>query len=470
MASESTRRDFLKISAVGLAAASANAKQVDSTPQSRTGNVWTTDDKTKCSPAKPIQWTHAAAGAAVIVALKPDVRRQSILGFGGAFTDAACFMMNRLSVDSRAKLLHEMFHPAQMGLSVCRTCMGASDYSTEVFSYDDGEPDPELARFSIDHDRKYVLPVLREARALNPDLFLFSSPWSPPGWMKAGGSMLGGSMRRRYLRVYADYFVKFLQGYAAEGAPVSAITPQNEVDTDQDGRMPACIWPQEYEIEFIKLLGPKIAEQNLSTKIWLLDHNYNLWGRASCSLEDAGLRKFCNDVAWHGYVGKPEMMKKVKDEFPEVGMHWTEGGPDYTSPDYLSDWTHWTKVFSEALRNGCESITAWNLALDEKGRPNIGPFPCGGVVTINSESLEVTRSGQFWALMHFSRFIRRGATCMESDCTDSGVHHTFLQNADGTNVVVVGNSGEARSVSLQLGHLTAELPLRKNATATLIWR
>ena len=181
------------------------------------------------------------------------------------------------------------------------------------------------------------------------------------------------------------------------------------------------------------------------------------------------MRKFCNDVAWHGYVGQAEMMKKVKDDFPDVGMHWTEGGPDYTSPDYLTDWTHWTKVFSEAMHNGCESITAWNLALDEKGRPNIGPFPCGGIVTIHSESLEVTRSGQFWALMHFSRFIHRGATYMESLCADSGVHHVFLQNADGTNIAVVGNSGEPRSVSLQLGDLTTEVPLRKNAIATLMW-
>src|SRR5690349_8111718 len=121
MASESTRRDFLKISAVGLAA-SASTKQVSALPQNRTVNVWVTDDTTKCSPAKPIQWTNAAAGTSVLVTLKPDIRRQSILGFGGAFTDAACFMMNRLSTDARAKLLHEMFHPSQMALSVCRTC------------------------------------------------------------------------------------------------------------------------------------------------------------------------------------------------------------------------------------------------------------------------------------------------------------------------------------------------------------
>ena len=173
-------------------------------------------------------------------------------------------------------------------------------------------------------------------------------------------------MRRKYLKNYAQYFVKFLQAYGAAGVPIAAVTPQNEVDTDQDGRMPACIWPQEYEIEFVRFLGPLLEQNGLKTKIWVLDHNYNLWGRAICELEDPGLRKYCNDIAWHGYVGNAQMMTRVHDALPDVGMHWTEGGPDYTSPDYLSDWAHWTQVFSETLRNWCQSITAWNLALMKK--------------------------------------------------------------------------------------------------------
>jgi glucosylceramidase len=234
--------------------------------------------------------------------------------------------------------------------------------------------------------------------------------------------------------------------------------------------MPACIFPQEYEIEFVRFLGPLLEQNGLKTKIWVLDHNYNLWGRAVCELEDPTLRKYCNDVAWHGYVGNAQMMSRVHDTFPEVGMHWTEGGPDYTSPDYLSDWAHWTQVFSETLRNWCQSITAWNLALDEKGRPNIGPFPCGGIVTIHSETNEITRSGQFWALAHFSKFIRRGAKRLDSQSDAQGIHHVMVENPDGGRVVVLANSADARSVSLQLGDSTMEIPLEKNAVATLTWR
>ena len=122
--------------------------------------------------------------------------------------------------------------------------------------------------------------------------------------MKAGGSMLGGSMRKHYFASYAQYFLKFLEAYAGEGVSIQAVTSQNEVDTDQDGRMPACLWGQEYEIEFVKdHLGPVLKANNIPTKIWLLDHNYNLWGRAICELDDPGVRKYANAVAWHGYVG-----------------------------------------------------------------------------------------------------------------------------------------------------------------------
>ncbi|HWC20328.1 MAG TPA: hypothetical protein VG498_25150 [Terriglobales bacterium] len=169
------------------------------------------------------------------IRLDPNTRFQKLLGFAAALTDAACYTLNRLQGSSRDQLFQELFHSSQLGLSVCRICVGSSDYSTKIYSFDEGEPDPDLTRFSIDHDREYILPVLKQASKVNPDLFLFSSPWSPPGWMKFNNSMLGGSMRNHYFSSYANYYMKFLQTYAAEGVPVQALTTQNEVDTDQDG-------------------------------------------------------------------------------------------------------------------------------------------------------------------------------------------------------------------------------------------
>jgi glucosylceramidase len=479
MAIESTRRDFLKISTAGLAAG-AVAEALPAWSPLHAANhgsgeitVRVTDKKRRFENTSAIEWRQASRQpSAEIIELDPGKKFQEILGFGAAFTDAACYMFNQLSADSRQALFHELFHPSELGLNVCRTCIGASDYSTELYSFDEGAPDPELKRFSIDHDRAYLVPSLQQARRINPDLFLFSSPWSPPGWMKPNASMLGGSMRKKYYASYAQYFLKFLQAYAAEGVPIQAVTSQNEVDTDQDGRMPACLWGQEYEIEFVKLhLGPTLKANGIPTKIWLLDHNYNLWGRAICELDDPDVRQHANAVAWHGYAGDVSMISKVHDAHPDVAMHWTEGGADYTSPDYLTDWAKWGRTFAGALRNWCQSITGWNLALDEQGRPNIGPFPCGGLVTIHSQTKEVTRSGQYWAFAHFSRLIRRGAHRFDSQGTLANVDHVACENPDGERVLVIANSAAAeRSVVLQMGAMTAQLTLSSDSLSTLTWK
>ena len=471
------------MSALGLVAAVTpdvvrplSASTASGTQVPRTGSdisIWVTSGDKRYASAPPVKW-HMATGKPgnTRLRLNPSKKFQDILGFGGAFTDATCYTFNQLSSPDREKLFHELFHPSEMGLDVGRICVGSSDYSTKVYSFDEGEPDPDLTRFSIEHDREYILPMLRQAREVNPDMFLFSSPWSPPGWMKSGGSMLGGSMRKHYFPAYARYYQKFLQGYAAEGVPVQALTTQNEVDTDQDGRMPACIWPQEYEIEFVRdHLGPLLESSGMPIKIWLLDHNYNLWGRAICMLEDAGLRKYANAIAWHGYYGDPQMMSKVHDAYPDAEMHWTEGGPDYTEPDYLTNWCKWAGAFSAILGNWSRSITSWNLALDERGRPNIGPFPCGGVVTIHSQTKEITRSGQYWAFAHYARAIRRGARRFASHSEAAAdLQHVALENPDGQRVLVVTNSGPARTIDLDLANMKTSVALLADSVTTMAWR
>ncbi|HEV2206153.1 MAG TPA: glycoside hydrolase family 30 beta sandwich domain-containing protein [Candidatus Acidoferrales bacterium] len=492
-ATGTSRRDFLGIAALGAAAtmlpesarAAATVTPMEKfMPAGSDIMAWMTSSDQRFASQPSIQWTTASASpTAGQIILNPGLKFQEILGFGGAFTDAACWTFNRLTHSERDALFHEMFHASEMGLSVCRVCVGSSDYSRTVYSFDDGGPDPDMARFSIDHDREYIIPILRQARQANPDLFLFSSPWSPPGWMKFNNSMLGGSMRKFYFPSYAQYYLKFLQGYAAAGVPVQALTPQNEVDTDQDGKMPACLWGQEYEVAFVRdHLGPLLEREGVPTKIWILDHNYNLWGRAVDMLEDEELRRYCNAVAWHPYVGTADMMSRVQEAFPEIEMHWTEDGPDYTDPEYLTDWWKWGITFTDALRNWCRSLTAWNLALDEHGKPNVGPFSCGGVVTIDSQTRKVTRSGQFWGLAHFSRLVHRGARRFDSQILeppdDNGafertadlLKHVALENPNGQRVLVITNPGPARAVDIRLGSQSARVSLKEKSVTTLAWR
>jgi len=483
MTNQTSRRSFLGISALGLAAAIVPdvvgpATAATEKPRNERSNrspeisIWVTSGDERFAAAPEATWRPAkGTSTSDQIQLNPGMKFQEILGFGGAFTDATCYMFNQLAPSAREQLFHELFHPSEMGLSTGRICVGSSDYSTKVYSYDDGEADPDLTRFSIDHDREYILPMLRQARQANPDLFLFSTPWSPPGWMKFNNSMLGGSMRNHYFAAYAKYYLKFLQAYAAEGVLVQALTSQNEVDTDQDGRMPACLWGQEYEIQFVRdHLGPLLESSGQQTKIWILDHNYNLWGRVLDSLQDDKLRKYVNAVAWHGYYGTPDMMSKVHDAYPEAEMHWTEGGPDYTDPGYLTDWCKWGGIFSDVLNNWCRSITAWNLALDERGRPNIGPFPCGGVVTIHSQTREIIRSGQYWGFAHYSRVVRRGARRFQSQSTAADLRHVALENPDGQQVLVVTNPGSAKTIELHLANMSALVPLKQNSVTTLAWK
>src|SRR6202008_4681745 len=142
-------------------------------------------------------------------------------------------------------------------------------------------------------------------------------------------------MRKKYLPSYAQYFVKCLEGYSKEGVTIHAVTVQNEVDTDQDGRMPAALWGQEYEIEFVKKhLGPALEQASLDTKIWILDHNYSLWGRALDELSDPEFSRYVDGVAWHAYAGTPDAMTRVHEAFPMKNTYWTEGGPSYRSTEY----------------------------------------------------------------------------------------------------------------------------------------
>ena len=216
-------------------------------------------------------------------------------------------------------------------------------------------------------------------------------------------------------------------------------------------------------------LGPALRDAGMDTKIWALDHNYNLWGRALCTLDAPGVGQYVDGVAWHGYGGDPGAMTRVHEAHPDKHAYWTEGGPDYTDPAYLTEWTKWSATFAGILRNWARCIVGWNLALDEKGRPNIGPFPCGGLVTIHSTTQEIARSGQYWAFAHYSRAIRRGARRIGSQGAVENVSHVAFANPDGSTALVLTNAAGERTVRLELAGRMAEVALPADSVATLTW-
>ncbi len=192
-----TRRDLIKVTSAAVAgiAAGLPSKGQRSPEGARPKgeiSVRLTAGEKRFVEAPALHWAPQQGKGGNAIVVDPGTRFQEVLGFGAALTDSACYTLSQMPGPARDQLFQEFFGPSQMGLSVCRICIGASDYARNVYSFDEGEPDPDLKRFSIDHDREYILPVLQSARKVNPDLHLLASPWSPPGWMKPNNSMLGG--------------------------------------------------------------------------------------------------------------------------------------------------------------------------------------------------------------------------------------------------------------------------------------
>jgi glucosylceramidase len=307
-----SRRNFLTTAGAATAALSISRRTGIWAQPASAVRMWSTFGAQRHAKAEAPAWTAAAHPAASTIVVDAGAVKQEILGFGAAITDSSCYVLRQMKDDERQAVMHDLFAPGEMAMNVCRTCVGSSDYARNEYSFDESDqPDPEMKKFSIDHDKEYILPVLREARKLNPELFLFSSPWSPPGWMKPNKSMIGGAMRKTSFGPYALYFRKFLEGYKTEGVLIDAVTVQNETDAEQEGNMPACLWAQEQEMEFAaKFLAPELRKAGLPTKIWVLDHNYSLWGRALDELSDPTVYEAVDGIAWHGYVGDPSAMTR----------------------------------------------------------------------------------------------------------------------------------------------------------------
>lgn len=378
-------------------------------------------------------------------------------GFGVAITPSSCYELSLMNDADRSKLLQHLYSKEGLGLSVGRICIGSSDYSPEIYSYDDVAFDVELKNFSVERDEKYIIPIIKEILAVNPEIYLFASPWSPPGWMKTGGSICGGYMREQYVDCYADYVIRFIKAYSEYGIKISALTPQNEVNTDQRGKMPACIWHPETEARFIKILRKKLDSESLDVKIWMYDNNFNDTQRVLWSLENCeGLAEACDGVAFHYYNGAVEQTKVIQKKFPDLQLHFTEGGPRLTD-HYDTDWCKWGLMIVKALKAGYSSFTGWNLLLDETGGPNVGPFLgiCGGLVTRDSRNGELSYSGQYKAFSHIAPYVTSRSRIYPISTSDSynlnmsaypkyprEIEGVLIDNGDGKKIALLVNPNE----------------------------
>lgn len=404
--------------------------------------------------------------------------RHCFAGLGAALTDAAAWILHRMPTDRRAALLRDLFTEAGVNLGVVRLNIGASDYSTGLYCYDDTPGDVSMHEFSLARDEGYLIPMMNEILSVRPDTFVFASPWSPPGWMKSSGLMVGGTLRPDCQDALANYFVAYLKGYAAHGVKIGAVTVQNETACDTEGQYPCCTYTPEAEGAFVRdSLRPAFAREGLDVKIWVHDHNYEDTNRVIRLLSESGVRSAVDGVAWHSYgkVG-PEALVPLKESYGEKGFYHTEQGPSAVATNRTETW--WARRVLGALNAGCETFTSWNLCLDELGMPATGAHTCGGFVVVDSETREVTSSSQYRLFRHIGPFVRRGARILAVEGDRDGCDLALFRNPDERLVLVVSCDGsfvrgkQRRRLVVKYGGKYKSLPLPAGqwSLSTLIFR
>ena len=403
---------------------------------------------------------------------------QEMVGFGAAITDASAWLIqNRLSTAQRDALLQELFGPSPgIGLSFTRLTMGASDFSLHQYSYDDmpaGQTDSALTHFSIDSNRAYVLPLVQRALAINPQLKIMATPWSPPGWMKTSGSLIQGTLRPEAYGPLAEYFRRYIEAYAAEGVPIYAITVQNEPHYEP-ADYPGMRLEPAASAQFVGgYLGPLFVRSGIRTIILDWDHNWDQYQSPLQVLADSVAPRYIAGVAWHCYGGDVSAQTVVHDAHPEKDAYFTECSGGEWAPNFADN----LKWFVETLmigstRGWAKGVILWNLALDENHGPHTGGCgDCRGVVTIASASGAVTRNVEYYALAHASRFTRVGARRIASTSGVAGVETVAFRNADdGSKVLLALNTSTApQSLAIRWAGKWFRYTLAAGAVVTFVW-
>ncbi len=398
---------------------------------------------------------------------------QQMEGFGFTLTGGSAQLLLRMTPQKRTQLLEELFGTKgnNIAISYLRISIGASDLSDRVFSYCDlpeGQTDVDLESFSIEPDRKDLIPILKEILKINPEIKIMGSPWSPPVWMKTNGQSIGGSLKPVFYGAYARYFTKYIQAMQQEGIRIDAITIQNE--PLHPGNNPSLLMQAAEQAEFIKKhLGPAFEKDNLTTKILVYDHNADRPDYPIAILNDPDARKYVYGSAFHLYGGTVEAIGEVHDAHPDKHVYFTEqwiGAPGNMAEDLK--W-HVKTLIIGATRNWCRTVLEWNLAADPQQNPHTegGCTACLGALTLDGDA--VTRNTAYYIIAHASRFVRPGATRIFSNTVLELPNVAFL-NPDGQMVLIVMNTGEkAASFRVKTGKTDLVLTLEGGAAATYVY-
>jgi len=449
-------------------------------------SIWMTTDnqKTKLKQQPSISFSAGSSGSTPTVFVDETEGYQSIEGFGASFTDSAAYLLNeKVPASQLNSVMTSLFdHTNGIGVSFVRNPMGASDLARYDYSYDDmpaGQTDPNLTNFSIAHDLVDIVPLVKLARKINPQLKIMANPWSPPGWMKTSDSMIGGFLLSSDYTPFSNYFVKYIQAYAAQGISIDYVSMQNEpffLPSNYPGMcMPAtvtdttCGTSPTDETTAIQNELSSLAGAGLTTKILIYDHNWDRPDYPKTVLSNSQISGSSQiaGIAWHGYGGTPGAMSALHEAFPALGNYETEhSGGTWVSDQVKADFEEITQV----MRNWGKSYVKWSLALDQNHGPNTGGCStCNPLVTVSESSGAVSYGIDYYTLGQYSKFVLPGAVRVYSSNAPGFVSVAF-KNPDGSKVLVVYNEGRSpQSFQTVWGSQSFTYSLSGLSGATFVW-
>lgn len=398
---------------------------------------------------------------------------QTIDGFGYTLTGGSAYLINRMGTSEKSALLNELFGTSSnsIGVSYLRISIGASDLSPTVFSYDDlpvGQTDPTLAQFTLSKDTQDLIPVLKDILAINPNIKILGSPWSPPVWIKDNGNSMGGSLLPAYYSTYANYFVKYLQAMQAKGITVNAVTIQNE--PQHGGNNPSMLMSATEQANFIKNnLGPALQTAGLSTKIIVWDHNCDNPNYPISVLNDAAARNYVDGSAFHLYAGDISALSTVHAAYPTKNLYFTEQWTGMNgSFDGDLKW-HVKNVVIGSMRNWSKVALEWNLANDQSYALHTpgGCTECKGAIQILSST--VTRQVGYYIIAQASKFVPAGSRRIDSDVPTYLPNVAFVTPAGKKVLIVVNDNNAATGFNINYKGKSVFTSLPAGAVATYIW-
>ncbi|MGI6315777.1 MAG: glycoside hydrolase family 30 protein [Christensenellales bacterium] len=405
-----------------------------------------------------------SAGTRRYIELQPEKTYQPFLGLGTDINGCSCVNLLEMGQQRRNETLQLLFDREKgAGFTLLRDDIGSSDFTFARYALAEKPGDTELESWDFSREEEYLLPVLKEIYAIAPDTRLLGSPWSPPGWMKDTGRMVGpgGRLLPEYYPTYAEYLTRYILDMQAHGQLVDYITTQNEVRADHGGKYPMCqcLYTPDEERDFIKYhLIPSLDAAGLYTKVWLFDHNWNMAYYPDRILSDKELRPRIDGVAWHHYGGSPRVMTCMAEKYPGIRQYITEG---QLAPFRRAPGSRGTSL-ARCLKCGAGSYIMWVMVLNEIGGPGEGPFMVArdpedfrsfDVCLWNRKTQSVVVNETVGIMGQYSRYIERGALRIAStEFLDS----VAFRNPDGKLVLVVENNrypGERFDFSIRLhGH------------------